>query len=227
MPQAQPRVVVIGAGIGGLTAALCLHRIGIHVDVYESVAAIRPLGVGINLLPHSVRILTDLGLADALDSIGVRTAELAYYNKFGQRIWSEPRGLDAGYRWPQYSVHRGALQMLLFATVQQRLGPDAIQTGHTLERIESTADQAQACLRRRTDDTVAEIAADLLVAADGIHSVARRQWYPDEGPPKFAGQLLWRATTIAPPFLSGRTMIMAGHQGQKFVCYPIGHNADG
>ncbi|MEO8135177.1 MAG: flavin-dependent oxidoreductase [Betaproteobacteria bacterium] len=228
MPRSNQPAVIIGAGIGGLAAALCLHRAGIPAVIYESVNAIRPLGVGINLLPHSVRILTDLGLADALDAIAVRTAELAYYNKFGQRIWSEPRGREAGYHWPQYSVHRGALQMLLCATVQQRLGHDAIRTGHLLERIDGDGEQATLQLRRRVDDTALEpVAAPFVVAADGIHSTARRQRYPDEGPPKFAGQLLWRGTTIAPSFLTGRTMIMAGHQGQKFVCYPVARHAGG
>jgi len=225
MQSGRTSAAIVGAGIGGLTAALCLDRAGVAVSLHESVTEIRPLGVGINLLPHSVRILTDLGLADALDAIAVRTAELAYYNKFGQRIWSEARGLDAGYRWPQYSVHRGALQMLLYRTVQERLGPDAIRTGQVLERVEP--DAGRAWLRPRDGTTAVPVDADLIVAADGIHSVARRQHYPDEGPPRFAGQLLWRATTLAPPFLTGRSMIMAGHQGQKFVCYPIGPVVDG
>src|SRR4051812_15031907 len=114
MPRSIAPAIIIGAGIGGLTAALCLHRAGIPAVIYESVDRIKPLGVGISLLPHSVRILTDLGLADRLDAVAVRTAELAYYNKFGQRIWSEPRGRQAGYHWPQFSIHRGELQMLLY-----------------------------------------------------------------------------------------------------------------
>ena len=228
MPRSTAPAVIIGAGIGGLTAALCLHRAGIPVVIYEAVNTIRPLGVGINLLPHSVRVLTDLGLADRLDAVAVRTAELAYFNKFGQRIWSEPRGREAGYHWPQFSIHRGALQMLLHATVQERLGHAAIRSGHLLERVETDGAGATALLRRRADDTALEpVAARLVIAADGIHSTARRQHYPDEGPPKFAGQLLWRGTTVAPSFLTGRTMIMAGHQGQKFVCYPIARYADG
>ena len=117
--------------------------------------------------------------------------------------------------------------MLLYETVLERLGADAIRTGHVLERVASEGERAQAWLRRRPDDAVFEADADFIIAADGIHSIARRQWYPDEGPPKFAGQLLWRATTVAPKFLTGRTMIMAGHQDQKFVCYPIADNADG
>ena len=232
-----PRVLVIGAGIGGLTTALCLERIGIAATICESVTAIRPLGVGINLLPHSVRVLTDLGLADHLDGIGVRTAELCYYNKLGQRIWSEPRGLAAGYKWPQFSVHRGQLQALLYNTVIERLGASSIRAAHSLERIDVDGDcdgdgdgdggPATATLRNRHDDTQVTIDADVIIAADGINSAARRQRYPDEGPPKFAGQLLWRATTIASPFLTGRSMIMAGHQRQKFVCYPIATLADG
>jgi 2-polyprenyl-6-methoxyphenol hydroxylase-like FAD-dependent oxidoreductase len=230
--QRDPReAIVIGAGIGGLSAALSLHRAGIGVTLYESVREIRPLGVGINLLPHSVRILTDLGLAEHLDRIAIRTAELAYYNKYGQRIWSEPRGLEAGYRWPQYSVHRGLLQTTLVDAVKERIGADAIRTGHTLQRVATEGGKAIATLARHRADGGREsehsVGADLVVAADGIHSACRRQWYPAEGPPKFAGQLLWRATTNAPAFLTGRSMIMAGHQGQKFVCYPIGRNADG
>src|ERR1700759_4964926 len=109
-------VLIAGGGIAGLTTALSLHQIGVECRVFETVATPQPLGVGINLLPHAVRELTELGLHDALARVGVPTAELAYYSKLGQRIWSEPRGLAAGYRWPQFSVHRGTLQLLLLAT---------------------------------------------------------------------------------------------------------------
>src|SRR5688572_29867709 len=78
------RVVVAGAGPGGLATALSLHAVGIEAEVYESVPEIRPLGVGINLLPHAVRELTELGLFDRLDACGIRTQELIYANRFGQ-----------------------------------------------------------------------------------------------------------------------------------------------
>jgi 2-polyprenyl-6-methoxyphenol hydroxylase-like FAD-dependent oxidoreductase len=208
-------VAIAGAGIGGLTAALSLARLGLSVRVFESVREMRPLGVGINLLPHSVRHLFELGLAEALDATGIRTSELRYTTKRGEVIWREPRGLHAGYRWPQFSIHRGRLQTLLFDAVRERLGPDAVLTDHAAATVESRDDRAML-----TAGGV-EIEARLVIAADGIHSALRRQRYPGEGPPLWNGAILWRATTQAPPYLDGRTMCMCGHERQKFVCYPI------
>src|SRR5579872_3372779 len=122
-------VLIIGAGIAGLTAALSLHQIGVEARVFESVETIEPLGVGINTLPHAVRELSELGLRDRLEAAAVATARLAYYSSHGQEIWSEPRGEAAGYRWPQFSIHRGELQMILLAAVRERLGPGAVRTG--------------------------------------------------------------------------------------------------
>ncbi|GAB2175907.1 flavin-dependent oxidoreductase [Dongia sp. agr-C8] len=210
------RVAVIGGGIGGLTTALSLHAAGIAADVYESVATLKPLGVGINLLPHAVRELTELGLADRLAAIGVATAELRYTNRFGQEIWREPRGLAAGYHWPQYSLHRGRLQMMLLDAAVERLGSAHIHLGKRAARFATTPDAADV---RFEDDG---IRADLVVCADGIHSAGRAQFYPEEGPPKWNQRILWRGVTEGDPYLGGRTMVMAGHQNQKFVCYPIG-----
>jgi 5-methylphenazine-1-carboxylate 1-monooxygenase len=213
-------VIIAGAGPGGLALALALHRHGIPARIFEAVGTLRPLGVGINLLPHSVRVLHSLGLRDALESLAVRTGELRYYNKLGQPIWAEPRGLAAGYAFPQYSVHRGRLQLLLFDAARQRLGSDHLHTGHALEDWRDTNDGIVARFRAQ-DGAAVEIEGACLVAADGIHSAARRRLYTDEGPPISSGRILWRAITEAPPFLGGATMIMAGHQGQKFVCYPL------
>ena len=215
-------ILIIGAGPGGLTAALHLHRLGFDVRVFESVPAIRPLGVGLNLLPHAVRELTLLGLAGELAAISIPTAELAYHNKHGQLIWREPRGLAAGYNWPQFSVHRGRLQMLLFDTVVKTLGPDKVRTGMHLDSFAQDADGVTArFIDRLTGQPAGEARGGILVGADGIHSVVRRMFYPDEAAPAFSGRILWRATTEAAPFLTGRSMIMAGHANQKFVAYPI------
>src|SRR5471032_2602965 len=132
-------VLIAGGGIGGLTLALSLHQIGIPCKVFESVSELKPLGVGINVLPHAVRELIELGLLEKLDAAGVRTKELAYFSKHGKPIWSEPRGLEAGYKWPQFSVHRGTLQQILLDAAIERLGPENILTSHHLSGWTETA----------------------------------------------------------------------------------------
>ena len=215
------QIVIAGAGIGGLTLALMLHRRGIDCRIYESAQELRPLGVGINLLPHAVSELEQLGLLPALAECAIETSQLHYYNKFGQAIWREPRGLQAGYPLPQFSVHRGQFQMLLAQTVRERLGADVIVTGMALEAAEQDADGATAVFRRRADGSTQRVRGDILVGADGIHSALRRQLHPVGDEPRFSGRMLWRAVTEADPYLDGRSMFMAGHQDQKFVCYPI------
>jgi 2-polyprenyl-6-methoxyphenol hydroxylase-like FAD-dependent oxidoreductase len=212
--------VIAGGGIGGLVTALMLHARGIPVTLYEQSQVLRPLGVGINLLPHAVRELSELGLQDALAAIAIETSSLSYLNHLGQTIWSEPRGTAAGYRWPQFSVHRGDLQMLLLREATRRLGGERIQTGHSLRSSRTEDDAAVLCFT-----TVAgserTVRATVAVAADGIHSAQRRQMYPHEGPARFSQRMLWRGVTEAAPFLDGRSMFMAGWQEQKFVAYPI------
>ncbi len=187
-------VVIAGAGPGGLSLALCLHQHAIPAVVCEAVADLKPLGVGINLLPHSVRVLHDLGLREPLEQFAIQTSELRYVNKFGQHIWSEPRGVAAGYTYPQYSIHRGELQLLLLETVRQRLGQDAVRTGCALESWRDGPDGITVQLRD-TAGATNEIEGACLVAADGIHSIARRRLYPGEGPPRYSGRILWRAVT--------------------------------
>jgi 2-polyprenyl-6-methoxyphenol hydroxylase-like FAD-dependent oxidoreductase len=215
------KAIVVGAGIGGLTAALFLHRAGIEVEIYESVKTLKELGVGINLLPHSVRILWDLGLQDELDRSAIRTKDLSYYNKFGQLIWREARGLEAGYNWPQYSIHRGRLQGILLREVKRVIGEHRLHTGMHLSHVEQRDNKVQAHFLNRHLDQRPEMAeADFLIGADGIHSALRKQLYPDDKP-VYGGRILWRGVTKAKPFLSGRSMIMAGYVDEKFVAYPI------
>jgi 2-polyprenyl-6-methoxyphenol hydroxylase-like FAD-dependent oxidoreductase len=214
-------VAIVGGGIGGLATALALHAQGIDCTVFEAVEQVRPLGVGINLLPHSVRVLSGLGLQPTLAAAAVETAELAYFNKHGQPIWSEPRGLAGGYAYPQFSIHRGRLQMILFEAASARLPAGAIRTAHALTGFEDGGGLVTLRFADRTGAPRAPVRARAVIAADGIHSTVRRAFFPDEGPARFSGRMLWRATTRARPFLSGRSMIQAGHQDQKFVCYPI------
>jgi 2-polyprenyl-6-methoxyphenol hydroxylase-like FAD-dependent oxidoreductase len=220
-------VLIAGGGIGGLTLALSLHQIGIPARVFESVPALKPLGVGINVLPHAVRELIELGLLDWLDTAGVRTSELAYFSKHGKPIWSEPRGLEAGYNWPQFSIHRGTLQQILLDAATMRLGAENILTSHHLAGFTETANSVRAdFIDKATGRPAGSYEGDILIAADGIHSAVREKLYPQEGPPIWNGRILWRGITAADAFLTGRTMIMAGHEVLKFVCYPISKAPD-
>jgi 2-polyprenyl-6-methoxyphenol hydroxylase-like FAD-dependent oxidoreductase len=215
-------VLIAGAGIGGLALALSCAEIDVPVRVFESVRELKPLGVGVNLQPHAVRELAEMGLVERIAREAVATREVAYYSRKGNLIWSEPRGREAGYRWPQFSVHRGRLQMILLEALRERLGPESIRTGHHLADVEQDGDGVRARLNdRASGEMIAQERGDVLVAADGIHSRARGLFYPDEGPPLWNGAVLWRGVSRARPFLTGATMAMAGHEGQKFVVYPI------
>ena len=215
------QVMVIGGGIGGLSTALSLHAAGIGVKVFESVPQMSAVGVGINIQPNAVRELTELGLGDELARNAVATAELAYYSKHGQLIWSEPRGIAAGYHWPQYSIHRGTLQMILYEAVCTRIGRDNVVAGHTLASFEQdTAGVTAQFVDRATGAKLDSARSDILIGADGIHSTVRRHYYPNDEV-HFGGQLMWRAAVDWAPFLTGRSMVIAGHRDQKVVAYPM------
>ncbi len=221
------QVIVVGGGIGGLSTALALHAAGIDVRVYESVPALAAVGVGINIQPHAVRELIELGLGDTLARNAVATAELAYYSKHGQLIWSEPRGLAAGYLWPQYSIHRGTLQMILADAVRERIGAANLIEGHTLSSFEQDASGVTAhFIDRASGAALDSVRGDILIGADGIHSAVRRHFYPNDEV-RFGGQLMWRAAVDWTPFLTGRSMVIAGHRDQKVVAYPMLTRPDG
>jgi 5-methylphenazine-1-carboxylate 1-monooxygenase len=222
-----PRIAVVGAGIGGLAAALSLAEVGVDVEVYESVREVRALGVGINLLPHAVRELDAMGLLDALEAHAVAPTSLVYCSRHGREIWREARGLAAGYPWPQLSMHRGVLQQVLVDAFLERVGADRLHLGQRLRRVDSDAREAHADFDVVADGGSHSAGADAVVAADGIHSAARAQRYPDEGPPRWNGSLLWRGLAEIEPVLDGRSMVWAGHRDQKFVGYPIADLPDG
>lgn len=215
------KIIIAGAGIGGLTAAMCLHRAGHDVQVYEAVSEMRPLGVGINIQAGAVRILCDLGLEPALAATAIETRELRYANRHGQTIWADPRGRHAGLPWPQFSIHRGELQMILVRAAQEMLGADRIRLGRRIADFAQHGATVTARFADRDGAIVEEATADLLIGADGIHSAVRARYYPNEGPPKWQGILMWRGVTVGKPYLGGATMVQAGHHNQKFVCYPI------
>jgi 5-methylphenazine-1-carboxylate 1-monooxygenase len=210
-------VLIAGAGIGGLTTALALHARGIGSTVIERATQLKPLGVGINLLPHAVSELYDLGLGDELSRVAVAPAAISYYDTGGNLLFREPRGIDGGYGYPQYSVHRGQLQMLLLSALRDRLGPNAVHTGAELHSFDESGN------RVRLNTSAGDFAADALVGADGIHSVVRAQLHPEADPLLWSGVRMFRGAVQREPFLDGRTMaIVKGAKGVDLVTYPIG-----
>ena len=222
MRHSSGEVLIVGAGIGGLTAALELYRRGVACRIYESAPEIRPVGVGINLLPHATEVLGALGLVPQLAKLAVETAEAAFFNRFGQLIYQEPLGRSAGYSWPQFSIHRADLQAVLLDAVKSRIGEARIHLGWHCTGFEQ--DEKRVRLSFRDRDPVEGEAA---VACDGIHSVIRRQLYPHEGEPRYSGVNMWRGVTRWKPILSGASMLRAGWLATgKLVHYPIRNEVD-
>ncbi len=216
------QVLIAGAGIGGLTTALMLHQRGIRSRIFERASAVREVGVGINTLPHAIKELAELGLLERLDAVALRTRELRYLTKHGQEVWSELRGTYAGHDMPQFSIHRGRLQKVLYDAVTERLGTNAVQTGAQLAGFV----QDEGGVTANFVDSVAGGSSrtergEILICADGIHSVGRRTFYPDEGPPSWNGVVMWRGATDWPVWEDGETMAISGGMGGKFVLYPI------
>ncbi len=214
-------VLIAGGGIGGMALALTLHAIGVPCVVFEAVPDLQPLGVGINLQPNAVRELVDLGLdQQVLDTIGIQAREWALVGRNGNDVYAEPRGLLAGYRWPQYAVHRGQLQMLLLNTVRQRLGPDAVRLGHRVSGYLQHEQGVTALIDTRDGEHL-QAHGRLLVAADGLHSAVRAQMYPNEPPIQWGGAIMWRGTTPGVPIRSGASFVGLGSMRHRVVLYPI------
>ncbi|MBN9473732.1 MAG: monooxygenase [Bordetella sp. SCN 67-23] len=223
----ETEVIVIGAGTGGLVLALSLHQIGVACRVYEAVSDIQAIGAGINLLPHAVRELDELDLVPELDRVGIRTKDASYYNHHGQFIYRELAGEAAGYDWPQFSIHRGDVQQVLLKAVRDRLGQDAVVTGHRCVGVEQDGDGATAYFTGPQGQDLPPARARIVVGCDGIKSAVRRQFLPDEGEPVYAGITIWRGVTPFKPFLSGADTIRAGWMSVgKLMVYPIREQVD-
>ena len=215
------RIIVAGGGIGGLTLGLMLHQQGIDCQIHEAATEVKPLGVGINALPHAIREFAALGLLPRLDAIGIRTRRLTYGNHLGQQIWSEPRGTFAGHDMPQFSVHRGRLHDMLWQATMERLGAGALHSAHQLVSFTQHDDYVAATFQH-ADGTLEETTGDALVGADGIHSTLRASLHPNDPGIQWNGIQMWRGAVDWPAFDDGDSMVIAGDATAKLVLYPIG-----
>jgi len=222
-------VIIAGGGIGGLSLALTLQQIDVPFIVFESARELRPLGVGINLQPNAVRELNDMGISNSdLDEIGVPTKEWALVGRNGKDIYSETRGLEAGYNWPQYSLHRGQFQMLLYQMLVDRAGSEVVKTGARVTGYRNEPAGGVTAIIKMRDGQTVEQSGSLLVGADGIHSAIRAQMHPDQPPIHWGGAVMWRGTTRAPVLRTEASFVGLGTQEQRMVFYPISSaDADG
>lgn len=225
----RDHVLIAGGGIGGLVLALTLHEIGVPCTVFEGVRELKPLGVGINLQPNAVRELEDLGIGEAeMDAVGIPAREWALVGLNGREIYSEPRGKLAGYNWHQYAVHRGEFHMMLYHTVLERLGPDAVRLGHKVTGYRHDAEGGVTALIETAAGEQIEESGALLFGADGIHSAVRAQMHPDQPPIHWGGTIMWRGTAKGVPIRSGSSFVGLGTSRHRVVIYPISHpDADG
>jgi 2-polyprenyl-6-methoxyphenol hydroxylase-like FAD-dependent oxidoreductase len=216
-------IIIVGAGIGGLTLGLSLHAAGIPCRIYESTAEIRAVGVGINLLPHATKELAALGLEGALARVAVTTTDATFFNRFGQLIYQEPLGIAAGYDHPQFSIHRGDLQMVLLDAFRARAGGDRLVVNHHCVAV--AQDEAGVSVTFSDGPNGANrsiVRGRAAVACDGINSAVRKQFFPGEGEPRYSGVNMWRGVTRWKPILSGASMVRAGWLSHgKMVIYPI------
>ena len=220
--RADNLVIIAGGGIGGLAMALTLDQIGVPCVVLEAVREMRPLGVGINLQPNAVRELYNLGFTRwELDRVGVQAKEWALVGLNGNDIYSEPRGLLAGYNWPQYAVHRGRFHMALYDKVVERIGPQAVQLGSRVTGYARNADGSVTARVERADGYAGEVTGTLLIGADGIHSAIRAQMHPAQPPIHWGGAVMWRGTTWGKPIRTGSSFVGLGTHRQRMVIYPI------
>jgi salicylate hydroxylase len=221
MSKTSPHVAIAGAGIGGLTAALALLKLGIDCDVYEQAPELREVGAGLQLAPNGTRVLFALGLEGEVRRDGVETGDKVVRLWSTGQTWSlfDPTVATPTERFgsPMYLMHRGDLHAMLVEAVRRRK-PDAIRTKSRVVDLDHDDRRVRLLL-----EDGREVAADILVGADGLHSRVRQKLF---GPaqPKFTGIMAWRGLASVERLPAHLRRPMAtqwlGPNGHV-TCYPV------
>ena len=224
----ETEITIVGAGIGGLALALHLKARGISCRIYEAAPVLKEIGVGITMLPHAMRELTALGVGATIEKLGIENTVCRFFNRFGQQIYSEPRGRHAGYPYPEIGIHRGRLHMTLYRAVLERLGEGAVVTDHQCTGLTQNDDGVTLQFRKTSiGETLPPVAANVVIACDGVNSAVRMQFYPEDAV-VFSGVNSWRGITVRQPNFDGRTYLRIGSiRTAKMTIYPIIDNVDG
>lgn len=221
------KVIIVGAGIGGLALSLALHKAGIAHEIIEAVPEIKPVGVGINLLPHAMAALNHFGVVEEMERRSVATKELCYYTRFGQFVNKEKRGRYAGYEMPQLSIHRADIHEVLLNAVRDRMGADKVQLGRRCVGVTQKADGALVHIQDDKGRSLPDLEGTIVVACDGVNSAIRKQMHPIEAVPRYEGTTMYRGVTRWKPFLTGASMVYLGTQKTgKLVVYPVRNDID-
>ncbi|MFG2408973.1 FAD-dependent monooxygenase [Streptomyces brevispora] len=197
----SPRAVVIGSGIGGLTAAVALHRSGWQVTVLERAGSLEPVGAGISLAPNAQRALDVIGLGDEIRSLAVWQGEGGMRSPDGRRLsGTDSTAAAERFGGPLVLLHRATL----IDRVAAGLPASAIRTGCPAHLVDPGAAGGRPAVIGTPDGTVE---AELVIGADGIHSSVRGALFPDHPGPSYAGFTTWRILAPAPaePFAPHET----------------------
>ncbi len=226
--QTDMDAIIIGGGIGGLTLALTLHasKAASRIRIFEAAAEMRALGVGINLGPHAMKEMSALGLEPALVATSCQPEDYAFFTRHGQFVYRQPWGKAAGHLWPHISLLRSDLQRVLLGAVRERIGNDNFFIGHRCTGVEQNGERVAAHFIGPDGKALSPAEGDVLIACDGVHSVVRAQFYPNEGPFIFRGYNLWRGTTPHKPYLTGASLARIGARHMSIFLYPLRNNWD-